>query len=181
MNSGKRAIDDGRRRMLFAFTLGHRLQRDEHDAVVRRRAGEAEAVDRERAAHFLVLLEDLLHLVGDVRGVVERRAVGRLHDHHEVVLILVRHEAGRHRAIDPRGERQQADEHQRHRPLQREDDPQHRDVAAREPVDHVVDAAEEAALLAFRGRRINADIAGVNVSELNVDSAIENAIVSANC
>ena len=105
--------------------------------------------DRERAAHLFLLLEDLLDLAGDVRRVVERRAVGRLHDHHEVVLILVRHEAGRHHAIDPHGERQQPDEHQRHRPLQRDDDPQHRDIAAREPVDHLVDAAEEPALFAF--------------------------------
>ena len=82
-------------RVPLAFALVNRFQRSEDQAVVRRAAaGERKAGNREGAEHIGIGPQDLFRLLGDVRGVRERRSRRCLHDHDEVVLVFLRNEAG---------------------------------------------------------------------------------------
>ena len=84
------------------------LSIDEHDAGVRR---VDEAVDRQpgkrdRVRDARMLERDRRHPPDDGLGAIERRRVRQLRERHQVVLVLRRHEAGRHaREADERSGR----------------------------------------------------------------------------
>ncbi len=142
--------DQRLRRMRLAGPLVEVLQLLEQDALVRRRAGEAEAAGREHPVVLRQLRHDLLDLLHDVHRVVERRARRRLDQDHDVALILVGHEPRRHARVDPVGRaRAAARTPARRSPAPapaRAASPTSADGAA---VDHAVDDAEERAFRLF--------------------------------
>ena len=99
--------------LVLAVPLVERLEREEHDAGVRR---VDEAVDREarelhRVLDARLLAADVGHLADDLLGAVERGRVGQLGEGHEVLLVLRRHEAVRHLVEAEHRERDQAGIH----------------------------------------------------------------------
>ena len=136
------------RRVLVALPLVEVLQLREHDALVRRRAREAEAADARTSCLisgiFASICSTCLH---DAHRVVERRALRRLDEDEDVALIFVGHEAGRHARVDPVGRRRAA---RRTRASTTRADAdqaaQHRRPSRRAAVDDAVDDAEEDAL-----------------------------------
>ena len=84
--------------MVGALALLERLERDEDDAGAGA-VGEAvdgEAGEGDGGLDAGILQRDVAHLADDGLGAVERGAVGQLREADEVLLVLRRHEAGRH-------------------------------------------------------------------------------------
>ncbi len=75
---------------------GVRLQRYEDKCAVRRIAAKAEAGDGEGAFDLRMLLHDVLYLLSNPLGVVERCAPRRLCRDNEISLVFVRNESFRY-------------------------------------------------------------------------------------
>ena len=136
---------------------------------------------------------DLAHSADDGFGAIERRRVGQLRDRDEVLLVLRRHEAGRHARESDDAEHDEAGVHrERNRRATRD--------ALHDVCRSALDMRANARLNgrnsqpkqrlstrvgrsagAPRGLSSTAASAGDSVSELNAEISVENAIVSANC
>ena len=91
-------LDDGVGFLVRAHALLERLERDEDDACA---GGVGEAVDRETGERdgrldIGILQRDGAHRADDGLGAVERGALRQLREADEILLVLRRHEAGRH-------------------------------------------------------------------------------------
>ena len=80
------------------LALLERLERDEHDAGVGA-VGEAvdgQAGERHRVLDARLLQRDVAHPPDHRLGAIERGAIGQLREADQILLVLRRHEAGRH-------------------------------------------------------------------------------------
>ena len=69
----------------------------------------------EQSAHIGILRDDGRAAIGKGRGVGQRGARRRLHDHHEIALIFLGNKAGGNVTVDPDGCAQPGEEeHQQH-------------------------------------------------------------------
>ena len=86
-----------------------RFQREENDARVRRDAesADAQAGKRDGVCHAGLFQADVRHAADHRFGAVERRAVRQLRERDEILLVLRRHEAGRHFVETPAGQQNQ--------------------------------------------------------------------------
>ncbi len=89
--------------MPFAAPLIGGLGADEHEASIRRTAGEAEPHDGEGAGDVLIGIDDGLGAFCQCRRVGQGRARGRLHNAHQEALVFLGNKAGGNALIDPDG------------------------------------------------------------------------------
>ena len=101
---------DGAGRHVFVLAQAEVLERDENDAAV---GAVGEAVDRQAREghgvfHARMLAGDFAHALDHHFGAIERRRVWQLGEGHQVLLVLLRHEAGRSAGETQVAEHQQA-------------------------------------------------------------------------
>ncbi len=156
--------DDRLRRFARALPFLEILQRQEADALVRRRAGEAEAARGEHPVRLGNRLHDVLDLMNDAHRVVERGPLRRLDDDEHVALIRVGHESGRHDAEHLIGRGKQSEKDERDDPPGANQDAQRTDHQARAALEQTVEAAEEKSRGRWRRGRAEAPTAPASAS-----------------